>query len=364
MLNFYFLPIRTKKRVRVTILVVLMLSLFQIVNAQCILDVDIEVEPGLKNTYCTYDTITLRTGNFDSYQWFFTQSLPFMPEDTISNANDSIYQFIAGDFTFGYFSVEVVTDTCVEMAEPFLLDTWVFLPPVIQHEAKILICNGDSTKVSNAFIGLTDFQWLRDLVPIPGANRSEYWVKEPGEYILQASPIRCPEIILNSGTGPVFRFIGPEKPLIIQNQDTLNTTFNPLWDYQWLLNGDSILAANKHFIVPEQSGIYLVMVTGIGDCAAMSDPFDLTITPVLSVDGRAKISIFPTSLENWLNVEYSGDASGSLTIFDVLGRPVGNRKAINPGFNERIDVSGFATGWYLAVFVLEGRRYAYRVFKR
>lgn len=288
-------------------------------NAQCDFDVAIGIEPMVEgNVYCPGDTVKLSAGEFDSYQWYYSFSNTNTGGMAIDGATGEVYQVDISFWGFAYFYVVATKNGCSEPSPAVLIDSWAFLSPVVASDGESEFCNGDSTEISVPFGGYVNFQWYQDGEPIAGATEINYWVRESGTYVIFASPAVCPEIVLNSGVGPTFTFLGPAVPVISQQGGSLNSTSGP--NYQWFLNGQNIPGATSANYAPVENGTYTVRVTDGSGCAVFSAPFPFTITHTGETSPMATLKIYPTPA--WASVWID---PGKLTVeavrlFDLNGK--------------------------------------------
>ena len=139
-------------------------------------------------------------------------------------------------------------------------------------------------KLSTEFISGLQYQWLKDGLPIPGADSTEYTVYVSGVYSLTATGEGgC---FANSTETIIEVFEMPADPNIYLIGNTLNTSTT--WDIQWYYNGDPIPGANENTYSPAIEGTYMVSASN-GPCVAYSEDI---IFEFQSIDEIATINGF------------------------------------------------------------------------
>lgn len=331
--------------------------------AQCGFESDINLEPMAPNgIYCSYDTLKMSVAEpFDAYRWYYSFDGSATNLAPIDGATGPALEILAGDYGYAFFFVELTRDNCTELSEPAVIDSWVFAPIAVQHEPQSEYCRGDSTLASNAFGSYASYQWLRDYEPIPGATGPEYWVKESGTYVLNASPFECPELTLTSGIGPTFTFTGPEVPVINWNGSLLTATSGP--NYQWALNGALIDGATGQSYEPQEDGLYTVTVSDGSGCRPASAPVSVVISTAGQPAWATLFSIFPNPVGDALYVQAPRDASFELRLLNAGGKEVLSRQKVQAG-PAVVSTAGLSKGIYLLQLSYKGETAGYRVVKR
>lgn len=313
--------------------------------AQCSFDVPVTVSPVVQNNvYCAGDTATLTTDTgLDSYQWYYNFSDSNTNGTIIAGATSHVFEVDISAWGFAYFYVVGTKNGCSEPSTPVIIDSWAFLPPAISHDPESNFCNGDSTEIMIAFGGFVNFQWFQDGEPIAGATESNYWVKESGTYVIFASPAVCPEIVLNSGVGPTFTFVGPAVPVVTQQGTMLSATSGP--NFQWQLNGQNIPGATSATYTPIENGNYRVRVTDGSGCAVFSAPFAFTITSTDEASPLTKLKVYPTPSWATVWVDPGNLKVLSVQLFDAGGKLCLTEKAPAEGVFA-LDLYELNSGWY------------------
>ncbi len=332
-------------------------------RAQCGFEADIDLEPMAPNgVYCSYDTVKMSIAEpFDSYQWYYNfdgSGNGLMP---IEGADGPALEIPVGDYGYAFFFAELTRDDCTQLSEPAVIDSWVFAPPAIQHEPQSEYCRGDSALITNAFGSYASYQWLRNYEPIEGATGPEYWVKEPGTYVLNVSPFECPETVLTSGIGPTFSFSGPQAPTISWDGSVLTATSGP--EYQWLLNGNPINGATAQSYEPQESGAYTVRVSDGSNCRPTSAPISIVVSGAARPAWTAQFSIFPNPVEDALFIQAPREASFEVRVLNSEGKEVIPRQILHTGA-PAISTGGWNKGVYLLQVHYQGESAGYRVVKQ
>jgi hypothetical protein len=155
---------------------------------------------------CPQTTDTLRTQQYDSYQWY---TRPFSGGDSLSlvpGATDSTYAVSSDSVPF-YVAVEATLNGCTERSPEVLVDGLAFLPLTVSSEGEftigpngeLIICTGDTVLLIALLPYTLNHQWYDGDNPIPGANDDTLVVTQPGSYTLTASPGQCPNIVAHLG---------------------------------------------------------------------------------------------------------------------------------------------------------------------
>lgn len=99
-------------------------------------------------------------------------------------------------------------------------------------------------------------------------------------------------------------------------------------NYQWFLNGDSIVGANSQQHQALVPGMYSVIVTTDNGCTATSLPFEVLTVNVeepLQVDSDLRLYPNPNNGQFFLDASALTQAEGEIRIFNTLGEQVGQR---------------------------------------
>ena len=129
-------------------------------------------------------------------------------------------------------------------------------------------------------------------------------------------------------------------PTISQNGNQLSTTNNPLYSYQWYLNGNAINGANSPTINIIQAGDYIVEIHYNG-CDISSANFSV----VTGINEQIhNILVHPNPLKDICEIS-SDLLIESIAILDVSGKLLYEFSEVNT-FKYSIDLSKLSTGIY------------------
>jgi len=231
---------------------------------------------------CDYETSTLSTQTYDSYQWY-RRGYFEVAAQPIPGATGQTFTATIND-VLTYFSVAVTADTCSATSAEVLIDQMVGLPPYVMSggdftvdaNGNTIVCPGDTLWFTTN--GIADFQWYRDGMPIGAVNQNPFPVTQSGGYTVNGNDPICP--LYPTGLGLEIGVIAPPKPLIevltsgtgltVSNSDTFAT-------FQWEYNGVPIVGATNPTYLFEGLlfGEYRVMTTDSHNCTAFSNVYDL-----------------------------------------------------------------------------------------
>lgn len=165
---------------------------------------------------CTYETNTLTTQSYDSYQWYkrLYLSTTWSP---IFGANTQTLAINGFNHAGFEFKVEVSLSGCIAESAPELVDGYAFASPVAQtvgsytfdpNAQTSYVCIGDTVRI----IGLTPYDtlytWTKNGTQIMGQNSPTLAVTSSGVYtFIGASPKICPYFSVGLGVNSGFNFI-------------------------------------------------------------------------------------------------------------------------------------------------------------
>ena len=339
---------------------ILILSASFYATGQCNFDPTITADPANPDfTYCPGDLVTLSTEEYDSYQWYYNFTNSNTGGTLISGATEQQFVVDISSWGFAYFYVEATLDDCTEASPTQLIDSWVFLFPVIQSEGQSTFCEGDSTEILMPSPGVFKYQWYRDGTPIPGANQQNYWVKESGTYVVEVAYEQCPEFWLSSGVGPTFTFLEVTFPNVALSGDTLMADSGLQW--QWLLDGQPIAGATGSSWVAQESGMYSLRFTDANGCEGETPPVAVTISSTTEISALA-IRTYPNPVRDALFVE-SDLPLARIRLLDQQGRVLWDAEPAGSG-EAHIPMDRFSAGTYgLQVLLADGRQWTRVVVK-
>jgi hypothetical protein len=245
---------------RLVLIVAMSLSFFA-AFAQCPFDTTVTTNPDLSenNILCAGSTLTFTApAGYDSYQWKYKFSASGAATN-FDGETSNVLSIDPGDLGFAYVFVTITDDDCTEDSDDHMFDTWIFLLPAIEHEPVTNFCYGESTIISNAFPGPTQFRWFQNGALVYEGPQDFYEVTESGAYLLSVSYPDCPDTWLSSGVPVNITFVGEE--VTIEEIDGTLYTVEGGSLYSWYLNGELIPDADAYFYTPEVNGTYTVDVT-------------------------------------------------------------------------------------------------------
>lgn len=342
---------------RLLLLFVPLLVLFSATTAQgqCNFDPVIAVDPPDSDfVFCPGTTVVLSTESYDSYQWYYNFTDSNTGGTLIEGAIDQQFALDVSFWGFAYFYVEATKDGCTEASPTQLIDSWVFLNPVIQSDGQSDFCEGDSTEILAPSPGIFKYRWYRDGEQIPGAFQQNYWVKESGTYIVEVAYQECPDLWLSSGIGPSFFFTELIEPVVTLSGDTLTADSGLQW--QWLLNGQPVTGATGPVWVALESGEYSLRYTDVNGCQGVTPPVTVVISSVGELPAGL-VRVFPNPAQEVIFVETKAPIA-QILLFDQLGR------LVRRGEEGRVSLNGLPGGMYaMQVMLADGRQFRKVVLK-
>ncbi|GAA0871686.1 hypothetical protein GCM10009117_08320 [Gangjinia marincola] len=295
---------------------------------------------------CSDQVITFTApSGYDAYQWKYK----FSPSGSPNNFNgetSNTLSIVAGDLGFGYVYVTMTDNDCTADSNDILFDTWVFQFPAISHDADTDLCFNETSVISSAFAGPSNFRWLRNGSVVQEGPQSFYTVSTAGAYLLEVSYAQCPQQWISSGVEVVFTVTG-EEVTIEEVNGTLETTPNGS-SYSWFLDGNEIPGATASSYTPTESGNYTVtaLFSGVETCSVTSDVYFFQELSVVdqTFDERVFFSNTVAKEGEFLLNNLSSEKL-VYTVFDLTGRQV--IKDITSDAQISIDAGTWPAGIYL-----------------
>jgi hypothetical protein len=142
-------------------------------------------------------------------------------------------------------------------------------------------CSGGSVLL-NASTGTNlSYQWLKDGVPISGANSANYTITSSGNYaVLTTNSTGC-MITSNSILVTVYNSPSPiisgASSFCQGNSTVLSVSSNAGDTFQWKKNGVTLTGETNNTYVASTAGIYTVLSTNNLGCSSVSPSFNLTM---------------------------------------------------------------------------------------
>lgn len=154
------------------------------------------------------------------------------------------------------------------------------------------ICEGDQLTLNTVGDIANSFQWIKDDVDIPGAVSSEYVVSEAGNYRVRAALNGCSREssgVTISVTASPSVSMTTSDPLTFCTEQEISVAFrateNPLYVYQWFLDGDSLRDETRSSLTASEIGTYYVAAS-VMTCIGTSSNLSITqlASPTLATD--------------------------------------------------------------------------------
>ncbi|HQI70280.1 MAG TPA: C1 family peptidase [Bacteroidales bacterium] len=156
----------------------------------------------------------------------------------------------------------------------------------------------------------------------------------------------------NDTTGKTITVLPlPPTPLITQSNDSLFSSY--AYAYQWYDNSGIIPGATSNYYVPQQSGIYFVLITDQYGCNNMSSPFNYIINNISEISTE-DIKLFPNPFGNYLNIVCQSKP-GIILLSDVYGQII--LQSTLSSYKSTLYLQHLNSGiYYLHIITTEGRR--------
>lgn len=145
------------------------------------------------------------------------------------------------------------------------------------------------------------------------------------------------------------------NPVITQSGAVLQST--PAATYQWYLNGTAIPGATAQTYTFSSPGNYYVEVTYGDNCPYISNTINVASTGVLFDESKnSGIMVYPNPASTNIYINFAAFENGgyTLSIRDVLGKLMLEKKLVSSGNNtltsETMDITGLESGVYFLEF--------------
>ncbi|MBR9921673.1 MAG: T9SS type A sorting domain-containing protein [Bacteroidetes bacterium] len=296
------------------------------------------------NIYCPGDIVKLLTeAGYDSYSWYYNFTNSNQGGTLLTTSEDPQISFNISDIGFAYFYVLAESADCIGQSEPVVVDSWVFLLPVIQSSGQSEYCLGDSSLILYPSGGAASYQWFRNGDPIPGATGQEYWVKESGTYTLTVSYLECPDFYQSSGVGPTFEFIEPIVPMLLLDQNGLSVSSGTV--LQWYLDGEPIPGATDPVLVPEfPGGTYMAQVEDANGCIVFSEEKSVAFTDDTEDKSIQATRVSPNPGDGFFLIE-SQELIKSIVVYNLTGQIILEQE-VSASEKVEIDLRSAPAGQY------------------
>jgi len=200
------------------------------------------------------------------------------------------------------------------------------------------LCEGDDVYMNTDW-SYNSYQWYKDGIPIPGAVDGQYSANETGVYTVGVTENSCET--LSREVYVAVSPVPPEGAVISASGSTefcegdnveLVLTSGTSYEYQWLLNGDTIPGETGMTYFAGETGVYEVLVKNDA-CTFSSDEISVKVLPLPADTGDTLQPSFadletyyPFTYTTYGMVDASGNgndcgASGAIKCDDRFGNP-------------------------------------------
>jgi photosystem II stability/assembly factor-like uncharacterized protein len=217
------------------------------------------------------------------------------------------------------------------------------------------ICTGDEIDLSlSASFGFKSYLWST------GETSRKIAIDKPGDYSVVATTKDGCEI---SAKFKVEVYEKPQKPVVTRWSDT-ELISSPADAYQWYLDDNKLQNDTNRIFVIKQLGTYKVKIFNDFGCSNMSDPMDVVTD--ITVQNENGINIFPNPTTGKLTVDMSGSGFkiAHITITDLIGKNIYNKKIDGTTKLLNIDLSKHKAGIYIIEIFSNKRTLISRIIKR
>jgi hypothetical protein len=136
----------------------------------------------------------------------------------------------------------------------------------------------------------------------------------------------------------------PAVPVIIITTDTLFST--PGFSYQWFVDGNILSGSTASICVPQQNGIYTVIVMDANGCSAASAGFSYNSTTAGTIEEKSSMLIYPNPASGYLAIQHVMEEDVSISVFNLTGEKVTHTLKTSDA-RITIDVSSLQRGIYI-----------------
>jgi len=195
-----------------------------------------------------------------------------------------------------------------------------------------VMCPGDSVYIC-APSGFANYSWSN------GQTAMCFYTGVPGNYEVTVSDNNNCSATSNRVSVSVLA----PPPVLVSVNGASMTAYNAV-TYQWYLNGNLIAGATSALYVADQPGNYQVGVTDANGCSALSNGMLYNTVDELYRD--PSVSLYPNPANNELNIVPGNNLqTEEVRLYTSDGKLVSEVKL---PLNNRIDISSFAAGVYVA----------------
>ncbi len=175
------------------------------------------------------------------------------------------------------------------------------------------LCEGDSLKISGADSSYS-YHWNTDDTSLITTvlNSGDYYAWAENEF-------GC---ISSTDTAGVFFSPLPQKPSIVQRNDSLIASANTNGTYQWYFNQSQILGARDSIHRAQNLGDYYCIFTSNQGCSISTDTAAVLLIGIEEFNEK-NVKLYPNPSAGVVNIQWSeGTTIQSLQLFSMRGKSV------------------------------------------
>ncbi|MBK9543282.1 MAG: T9SS type A sorting domain-containing protein [Bacteroidetes bacterium] len=219
-------------------------------------------------------------------------------------------------------------------------------------------CSGPiNLSVQNS--GNVSYQWYENGQIIPNANLSALEVTHPGDYFVEVTGNYSSDYFQGGICTVQSELIHISGPEIQLSGDTL-FTISVADHYEWYLDGTLYSSGVLSYIIPGQTGNYVVVTYDSLGCTGFSASYYYATTNLQNEISESEIYIFPNPASDLISIKIPADNFSAEVIFlDIAGKEI-IRKKLNSE-DTMFSVADLSRGIYVAVIRLGEKRFYKRV---
>jgi hypothetical protein len=223
-----------------------------------------------------------------------------------------------------------------------------------------ILCEGETLFASAGLLFPMTSNWYYNSALVSGDSSISINSLTAGTYSLELEAINptCSQNITTSIT------INP-KPLqptvtVLGNQLTSSASAGN----QWLLNGTIIPGANATTYTVTTNGYYSVIITDPNGCTNISDSSYINITGLNINQDPESFYLQPNPAENFTEItNFPLHVDDEISISDLNGKILYSKIITKEANNERLDVEGLHSGFYIIRISTEKKIYTSKMLK-
>ncbi len=219
-------------------------------------------------------------------------------------------------------------------------------------------CSGPiNLSVQNS--GIVSYQWYENGQIIPNANLSALEVTHPGDYFVEVTGNYSSDYFQGGVCTVQSELIHISGPEIQLSGDTL-FTLSFADHYEWYLDGTLYSSGVLSYIIPGQTGNYVVVTYDSLGCTGFSASYYYATTNLQNEISESEIYIFPNPASDFVSINIPAGHVGAEIIFlDITGKEILKEKLISK--STMCSVADLAKGVYVAIIQIEDQRFYERV---